>query len=47
MDYLLEKIGQLEEERQYDTCTENHVFTDEYEIKKQRLLNTMEKNQKK
>ena len=47
MDYLLEKIGQLEEEKQYDTCTENHVFTDEYEIKKQRLLNTMEKNQKK
>lgn len=47
MDYLLEKIGQLEEERQYDICTENHVFTDEYEIKKQRLLNTMEKNQKK
>lgn len=43
----MKKIGQLEEEEQFDTCMGDHVFSDEYQIKKQRLLNSVEKSQRK
>lgn len=43
----MKKIGQLEERERFEICMENHVFSDEYQMKKQRLLNSVEKNQKK
>lgn len=43
----MKKIGQLEQEEQFDTCMGGHVFSDDYQIKKQRLLNSVEKGQRK
>lgn len=39
----MKKMGQLEEEKQFDTNKDDHTFSDKYQIKKQRLLNSLEK----